>query len=126
MLYGSSLRRLLERPTSYFSSFLDRTFTDKELEIPGYILFRKDRVGKRGGGIVAYVRSEIPILRRTDMESEDLEIMWLEVKHPRIKPILVAGAYRPPDTNSTTDSRIEANLSQGYFDGKRILCPRRF
>ncbi|CAB4007128.1 RNA-directed DNA polymerase from mobile element jockey [Paramuricea clavata] len=103
-------------------TWLDDTYTDNELEVPGYLLLRKDRSSKRGGGIVAYVRHEISFHRRTDLESNDLEILWLEINHSNMKPILVAGVYRPPDTNMATDSKLEDILSQGYFEGKEFYA----
>ncbi|CAB3980238.1 RNA-directed DNA polymerase from transposon BS [Paramuricea clavata] len=103
-------------------TWLDDAYTDNELEVPGYLLLRKDRSGNWGGGIVAYVRHEISFHRRTDLESNDLEIVWLEINHSNMKPILVAGVYRPPDTNMATDSKLEDNLSQGYFEGKEFYA----
>ena len=63
-------------------TFLDETFSDDELAIPGYMLFRKDRLCRCGGGILAYVRLEIPINQRTELETSELGILWLEIDYP--------------------------------------------
>ena len=86
------------------------------------MLFRKDRLCRCGGGILAYVRLKIPINRRTELETSELEILWLEIDYPQIKPIRIAGVYRPPGIDTAIDSKIEDNLLQGYFDGKEFYA----
>ena len=34
--------------------------TDAELRLAGYVMFRKDRMGRRGGGVLLYIRETIP------------------------------------------------------------------
>ena len=63
-----------------------RDLSDGELDIPGYKLFRKDRDG-RNGGVTAYVRDDILVTRRDDLEidsgskllSQNREIFFLEL-----------------------------------------------
>ena len=33
--------------------------TDAELGVTGYVMFRKDRIGRRGGGVILYVKASI-------------------------------------------------------------------
>ena len=33
--------------------------TDAELGLTGYVMFRKDRIGRRGGGVILYVKESI-------------------------------------------------------------------
>ena len=33
--------------------------TDAELGLTGYLMFRKDRIGRRGGGVIVYVKESI-------------------------------------------------------------------
>ena len=57
----------------------------------GYQVHRKDRSGKTGGGVLAFVEGSIQIKRRTNLEVTELEALWLEVC-----PLLTAGVYRSP------------------------------
>ena len=57
---------------------LAENIPDAEIEIAGYRIFRKDRCSK-GGGIVAYVRNDLAVVRRTDLETVDVEGLWLEI-----------------------------------------------
>ena len=53
-----------------------------EIEIPGYNMFRKDRYGK-GGGVLVFVRSDLSVARRSDLEDTALEGLWLEILLPK-------------------------------------------
>ena len=41
-------------------SWANNEITDAELGLEGYVMFRKDRMGKRGGGVLLYIRETIP------------------------------------------------------------------
>ena len=38
----------------------NKDITDAELGLEGYVMFRKDRMGRRGGGVLLYVTDIIP------------------------------------------------------------------
>ena len=43
--------------TEYWAN---KDITDAELGLEGYVMFRKDRMGRRGGGVLLYVKGTIP------------------------------------------------------------------
>ena len=43
--------------------------------IPDYEVYRKDGIGKSGGGLCVYVKNSIQTKRRTDLETDDTEQM---------------------------------------------------
>ena len=49
---------------------------DGEFEIPGYNIFRKERDAK-GGGVLVFVRSDLSVVRRNDLEYTNVEGLWL-------------------------------------------------
>ena len=51
---------------------LDPSFTLAQFDVPNYRSFRKDRTG-RGGGILTYVRSDLPTRQRPDLELQHVE-----------------------------------------------------
>ena len=60
-----------------------------------YHVSRKDRY-RHGGGVLLAVRSFIPTVHRTDLESNCiLELLWAELSLPSSK-LLVGVYYRPP------------------------------
>ena len=40
-------------------SWANTDITDAELGLTGYVMFRRDRIGRRGGGIIIYVKESI-------------------------------------------------------------------
>ena len=41
-------------------SWANNDITDAELGLEGYAMFRKDRMGRRGGGVLLYIKDTIP------------------------------------------------------------------
>ena len=41
-------------------SWANNDITDAELGLTGYVMFRKDRMGRRGGGVLLYIKENIP------------------------------------------------------------------
>ena len=41
-------------------SWANNDITDAELGLEGYVMFRKDRMGRRGGGVLLYINETIP------------------------------------------------------------------
>ena len=37
--------------------------TDAELGLTGYVMFRRDRIGRRGGGVISYVEESIQVMK---------------------------------------------------------------
>ena len=40
-------------------SWANIDLTDAELGLSGYVMFRRDRIGRRGGGVILYVKESI-------------------------------------------------------------------
>ena len=110
-------------------TWLDNTILDESIKIPGYTLMRKDRIcARRSGGVCCYVKDNLPFLRRIDLERNDTELLWVELK---IKPksIIIGVCYRPPGQSrdqvnsfiSSLQSQIEQvcsmNLNSVYLIG---------
>ena len=41
-------------------SWANNDITYAELGLTGYVMFRKDRMGRRGGGVLLYIKENIP------------------------------------------------------------------
>ena len=58
-------------------SWANIDITDAELGLRGYIMFRRDRIGRRGGGVILYVKEsiqayELKLERKADYD----ETVW--------------------------------------------------
>ena len=60
-------------------SWANTDITDAELGLTGYVMFRRDRIGRRGEGVILYVESiqtyEIKLEREADCD----EAVWCKI-----------------------------------------------
>ena len=80
-------------------TWLDEGVTNGELEIAGFRSYRRDRDG-RGGGVIVYVSDDVKGMRRHDLENDEIEAVWIQVKMRR-RHVLIGNVYRPPGTRDT-------------------------
>ena len=106
---------------------LSETFLKPDTEnsfycVSGFSIFRKDRLDKHGGGVMALVNNTLTVKRRVDLEVDDLEVMWLEVYPFKSKrSLLISVVYRPPNFTNTNDSQLEENFEQAYLTGQEVI-----
>ncbi|KAM7313642.1 hypothetical protein ISCGN_003489 [Ixodes scapularis] len=78
-------------------TWLDASVADSELiDTDAYTVFRRDR-GGRGGGVLLAFPASAHVTRRTDLEHQDLEALFVELRLPR-STTLVGCVYCPPST----------------------------
>ena len=82
----------------FTETFLTNLTDDARINVNGYNLFRKDRAQGAGSSILIYVLDKWNVIRRTDLESEGLETVWLEITFPNTKSLFVCYIYRPPNS----------------------------
>ena len=85
------------------------------LNLPGYSsLVRRDRCGRRGGGVLVLARDDVHYTRRSDLEYWD-ECIWIEMlpNYPHGRRILLGCFYRPPSSDiDDFCSALESSFSQ--------------
>ncbi len=82
-------------------TYLDVNILNTELVDNSYSVFRRDRI-RQGGGVMIIASNTLPITRRHDLESQTMEILWVEITlHP--KPILLGLLYRPPSSKDNLE-----------------------
>ena len=68
----------------------------------GYKLFRRDRQGRRGGGVALYVRECFDCLELNDGDDR-VECLWVRIRGKANKAdIMVGVSYRPPIQDEET------------------------
>ena len=101
-------------------TFLNETFLDEELHLAGYKMFRKDRV-THGGGLVIYVKEDIPCIRRLDLDCNDIETLWIEFQPSHSKHFLICSSYRPPSSDNNWFTPFSRSLEQMFLEGKECI-----
>jgi hypothetical protein len=110
-LFGLSETRL----SSYVS--------DAAISIPNFSVIRRDPLSPGQTGIAVYIHNSIQHLvhRRVDLETMDVECVWVEVKCPKSKPVLVGFLYRNPASSFEWYDRFSQNLDRALKKKADIL-----
>ena len=61
-------------------------------------MIRRDRLKKRGGGLLAYIRNKLNFTRCRDIESNCFESIWLQLLVLNCNDVLICFLYRPPNS----------------------------
>ena len=65
------------------------------MSLPGFTVFRRDRLVKKGGGVVVFFSNlSLNAVRQSDLEID--ESVWIEILLPKSKGLLFGTFYRPP------------------------------
>ena len=104
---------------SFSETWLDDSITCNIVSLNGYNLERKDR-DINGGGVCCYIRENIPYIRRYDLEKEELELIWVELKPRNQTSLFVCIMYRQPSSLSSYFDLLEENLDCVHTMSDRI------
>ena len=100
--------------------FLRETIIDSYLSIDGYTFVRKDRLNKKRGGLLMYIREGISYKRREAFEGLT-ETICIEIKYSN-RCILLTSVYRPPNNDSDSIqhwlSNMEETMHRIYSENK--------
>ena len=80
-----------------------------------YNSYRLDRPTP-GGGVLAYIKSDLPAKRLSELEEEGKEVLWLLLKPPRTprpySAVIVVGIYYSPGQNKECEREMLDYLTQ--------------
>jgi hypothetical protein len=99
-------------------TWLNSKYNQDNLQLSSYQgPFRRDRPDDSGyGGLLAWVKNDICIRRRLDLESNRLELMWLELNIKDLH-LLIGTIYRQPNSGMQFWMDLEENLENVYSSG---------
>ena len=101
-------------------TWLEEYISDSLIAISGYNFERKDRQ-EHGGGVCCYIRSNVSYIRRHDLENDELELLWLEIKPKNETRIFVGTIYRQPNSPMSFFDSLEDNLDRVSALSERVL-----
>ena len=80
---------------------LESRHTDEMLQIPNYSILRRDATKEGETGLAVYIHNSLSrfVVRRSDLESQLVECIWLELKYSQGPPLLIGYVYRNPKAN---------------------------
>ena len=93
-------------------TWANNDITDAELGLEGYAMFRKDRMGRRGGGVLLYIKDNIPAYEVQLQEEADCnEAIWciLVTGHTTVT---IGVVYRCPNITKQNNEKIHNAISE--------------
>ena len=68
---------------------------DDEIQIPGYFAERRDSSFIHHTGLCVFIKCDIQYTRRKDLESDEVESLWIELQLP-LRSVFIGFIYRNP------------------------------
>ena len=93
-------------------SWANTDITDAELGLTGYVMFRRDRIGRRGGGIILYVKESIQAYEiKLESEADYDEAVWCKIVSGNSK-LTIGLVYRSPNINEEDNTKIQNAIKE--------------
>ena len=93
-------------------SWANNDITDAELGLEGYVMFTKDRMGKRGGGVLLYIKETIPAYEVQLHEEADCnEAIWCKLVTGHTT-VTIGVVYRCPNITKENNEKIHNAISE--------------
>ena len=93
-------------------SWANNDITDAELGLEGYALFRKDRMVRRGGGVLLYIKDTIPANKVQLQEEADCnEAIWCKQVKGHTT-VTIGVVYRCPNITKQNNEKIHNAISE--------------
>ena len=93
-------------------SWANNDITDAELGLEGYVMFKKDRMGRRGGGVLLYIKESIPAYEVQLQEEADCkEALWCKLVTGHTT-VTIGVVYRCPNITIQNNEKIHKAISE--------------
>ena len=95
-------------------TWLSSAIPDNVIALPNFTLFRNDRLSSIGGGVCAYINSNIYCRRLTEFESPTIESLWLLVRPKKlsctVSIILLAVVYHSTVSRQSENAELYSHI----------------
>ena len=100
---------------AFSETWLNSSVSNDSILIPGYSLpLRKDRVGKRGGGVAIYAKDHFAVKKRVEFEfSAGLELLRVQCSVNNFV-FLFGVCYRPPNQSANEEKAFFESLQMNF------------
>ena len=93
-------------------SWANNDITYAELGLEDYVMFRKDRMGRRGGGVLLYIKETIPAYEVQLQEEADCkEAIWCKLVTGHTT-VTIGVVYRCPNITKQNNEQIHNAISE--------------
>ena len=91
---------------------INEDFHNEFFDILGHSFIRRDRKSGQGRGVGLYIRDGINFARRLDLENDETESLWAEIRLKNIKPFIFGTIHNPPDSSKHLSKNFNFFLSK--------------
>ena len=93
-------------------SWANKDIKDAELGLTGYVMFRRDRLGRRGGGVILYVKESIRAYEiQLERKAHYDEAVWYKIVSGNSK-LNIGLVYRSPNLNEEDNTKIQNAIKE--------------
>lgn len=117
-------QRFSQHVFCFTETWLEKTILDHEIKVKNYTCAHKDRK-RQDGGVSMYICNDVVFDVKNDI-CNDLEVMWVNILHPKTKPILPDTCYRPPDQNNFYILLEETCIKVNKLTSMEVILTRDF
>ena len=93
-------------------SWAHKDMVDTELMLPGYVMFRKDRQERMGGGVIMYIKDSIQAYElQMVKEAECEEAIWCNIA-TKNSTLTIGLIYRSPNIRQEDDEKLHNAIKE--------------
>ena len=93
-------------------SWAHKDMVDAELMLPGYVMFRKDRQERMGGGVIMYIKDSIQAYElQMEKEAECEEAIWCNIA-TKNSTLAIGLIYRSPNIQQEDDEKLHNAIKE--------------
>ena len=90
----------------------NKDISDAQLGLTGYVMFRRDRIGRRGGGIILYVKESIQAYKiNLGREANWDEAVWCYIVTGN-STLTIGLVYRSPSINKEDNRKLQNAIKE--------------
>ena len=94
-------------------SWANEDIVDAELALTGYVMFRKDRRERRGGGVIFYIKESIQAYEITlKSEADSVEAIWCNIVTRNSTTTTIGVVYRSPNIGQEEDVKLQKAIRE--------------
>ena len=94
---------------------------EAEIALPGYEVFRRDRIGGRGGRVLLYVKDKHSVVNVSEKIKGLCETVWVSLKVDKKRDIAIGVCYRSPATDQLYEENLLQEIAQFSSDRTVIM-----
>ena len=93
-------------------SWATTDISEAELGMTRYVMFRKDRIGKRGGGVILYIKKSIQAYEiKLEKEAECEEAAWCNIVTEN-STLTLGLVYRSPNISIYENGKVQNAIKE--------------